>query len=73
MEDSEKNKEKLLSILNNRAAADEKVAEKKVEGDSMAKKVINSPTPVKSLNLFFWIAFIAIDIIVAFIIYVYWL
>lgn len=72
MEDTEKNKEKLLSIL--QSLPGEEIKKKPVEENkhSTVNKIINSPTPLKSLNLLFWVIFIGIDIIAAFIVYIYW-
>lgn len=36
-------------------------------------KIVNSPTSIKLLNLFFWSIFFVFDLILGFIIYIYWL
>jgi hypothetical protein len=80
MEDTEKNKEKLLALLKDRNAQDsvEISSQKTVEPKPIQKPksiiqlLANSPTPFKSLNLIFWITFISFDICTAFVIYINW-
>ena len=71
MEDTEKNKEKLLSMLANPQAKNETPVEEKGK-PTTSGKFANSPTPIKSLNLLFWILFLGVDIIIGLIIYIYW-
>lgn len=78
MENTDKNKEKLLALLKDRNSQDSveisyRKEEETPKPKSAMQKIISSPTPVKSLNLLFWILFIAFDIIIAFVIFVYWL
>lgn len=81
MEDTEKNKEKLLALLKDRNAQDSvEINSQKPEQakpiqkpKSVIQLLANSPTPFKSLNLIFWITFIAFDVCAAFVIYIHWL
>ena len=73
LEDTEENKKKLLSILQSKSEDETKLKPVEKTKTSTVQKIINSPTPIKSLNVLFWILFIGIDIIVAFIAYIYWL
>ncbi len=80
MEDTEKNKEKLLALIKNRDAQDSvEISSQGLDQSSPNNKpkkfiqlLANSPTPFKSLNFVFWMLFIAFDICAAFLIYIHW-